>query len=293
MWHGATIVTKLAILSDIHGNLPALEAVLADLAADQVDRIVVAGDLVNWGPFSSQVVERARRDEWIVIRGNNEYYVLEHGTPRAPAAWSDRRQFPLIPWLQRQIPRAQRASIATWPDTLSLRFSDGPPLRVVHGTPRSPWEGLYPNAMADELGAALAGVVEPIVIAAHTHLAMDRQIERWRVLNPGPVGVPLDGSFEARYLILESDGEDWRPSFRRVSYDRQPLFEEFERQGFRGECGVIGELVLEEFRLARVRVHPFFAWRSACYPDETVDANLLQKFHQADWRPYVPSAYQP
>jgi predicted phosphodiesterase len=286
-------VTKLAILSDIHGNLPALEGVLADLEVKQVDRIVVAGDLVNWGPFSAQVVERARVEGWAVIRGNNEYYVLDHGTPRAPAAWTDRQQFPLIPWLQQQIPPAQRRLIAAWPDTLSLRFPDGPPLRVVHGTPRSPWEGLYPNAVDDELRAALAGVAEPIVVAAHTHLAMDRQLDRWRVLNPGPVGVPLDGTFDARYLILESDGDAWRPTFRRVGYDRQPVFDEFERQCFRDECGVIGELVLEEFRLARLRVHPFFAWRSACYPDHPVDDSLLRVFHQTDWRPYAPSAYQP
>jgi predicted phosphodiesterase len=290
---GVALMTKLAILSDIHGNLPALEAVLADLAADRVDRIVVAGDLVNWGPFSAQVVERAIRDGWVVIRGNNEYYLLDHGTPRAPAAWSDQHRYPLLPWLQRQFSPALKAVVATWPDTLSLRFPDGPPLRVVHGTPRSPWEALYPDAPDGELGAALTGITEPIVVAGHTHLAMDRQVDQWRALTPGSVGVPLDGGFDASYLILKSVGEEWQPTFRCVAYDRQPLFEEFDRQSFRERCGVVGELVLEEFRTARVRVHPFAIWRNACYPDRAVTDELLQEFRQVDWRRYAPSAYHP
>jgi predicted phosphodiesterase len=285
-------LTRLAILADIHGNLPALEAVLKDLADERIDRLVVAGDLVNWGPFSVQVVQRASRDGWAVIRGNNELYLLDHGTPRAPAAWSDREQYPLLPWLQGQFTPSLRAIVAAWPDTLCLRFADGPPLRVVHGTPHSPWEPLYPDASDDELRVRLADTQEDLVVAAHTHIAMDRHVARWRVINPGSVGVPLDGSFEARYVILESGGGDWRTSFRRAAYDRQPLFEEFARVGFRDHCGVVGELVLDEFRTARLRLHPFAVWRSTCYPNRSVDQAMLDEFHQIDWRPYAPSAYR-
>jgi predicted phosphodiesterase len=285
-------VTRLAILSDIHGNLPALEAVLDDMADKRIDRIVVAGDLVNWGPFSAQVVQRATREGWSVIRGNNELYLLDHGTPRAPAAWNDREQYPLLPWLQRQFTPDLRGIIAAWPDTLCLRFPNGPAIRVVHGTQRSPWEGLYPDASEDELRASLADTLEDHVIAGHTHIAMDRRIERRRVINPGPVGVPLDGSFDARYVILKSDGGGWQPTFRRVAYDRQPLFDEFERLDFLSQCGVVGELVLDEFRTARLRLHPFAVWRSACYPNRPVDQAMLDEFRQIDWRPYAPPAYR-
>ena len=284
-------MTKLAILADIHGNLPALEAVLDDLKPTRVDRIVVAGDLVNWGPFSAQVVERAHDERWAVIRGNNEYYLLDHGTTRAPSSWSDRSQYPLLPWLQSQFTSELRAVVATWPDTIGLRFADGPALRIVHGTPRSPWEPLHSNASDAELRAALDGTEESVVVAAHTHIAMDRRVDRWRVFNPGSVGVPLDGSFDARYLILESDGKDWQPTFRRVSYDRQPLFDEFERQRFQEQCGVVGELVVDEFRAARLRLHPFAVWRNTCYPDRPVTPELLDEFRQVDWRRYAPSAY--
>ena len=82
-------LTTLAVLSDLHGNLPALEAVLADLAQFQVDQAIVAGDVINWGPFSAQVMERVTAGGWAVIRGNNEFYLLDYDTPRAPAAWSN------------------------------------------------------------------------------------------------------------------------------------------------------------------------------------------------------------
>jgi predicted phosphodiesterase len=77
-------MTTLAILSDLHGNLPALEAVLAELAPLGVDQVIVAGDVINWGPFSAQVTARVIERGWAPIRGNNEFYLLDYSTPRAP-----------------------------------------------------------------------------------------------------------------------------------------------------------------------------------------------------------------
>ena len=76
-------MTTLAILADIHGNMPALEAVIQDLRQVAVDHVVVAGDCINWGPFSQEVVERIAREAWAVIRGNNEFYLLDYQTGRA------------------------------------------------------------------------------------------------------------------------------------------------------------------------------------------------------------------
>ena len=71
-------MTRLAVLADIHGNLPALQAVIADMAQFAVDQVVVAGDSVNWGPFSRQVMELIWAHRWPVIRGNNELYLLDY-----------------------------------------------------------------------------------------------------------------------------------------------------------------------------------------------------------------------
>ena len=286
-------MTRLAILSDLHGNLPALEAVLADLAQFSVDQIIVAGDVINWGPFSKQVLERVLAGGWAAIRGNNEDYLLDYDTPRAPAAWSDRAQWPLLPWLQRQLRGPAHHRIAAWPDSLSLRFPDGPPIRVVHGAPRSNTQPIYPTSTEAEVTAMLAGVEEPLVIAGHTHLPMDRVVGPWRVLNPGSVGVPVQGVLRASYLLLDSDhaSQTWRPTFRQTPIDPAPVLREFERQGFVEECGVIGRLVMAEFVRAELVLHPFLVWRAACCPERPLSLDLLAEFEAVDARPYLPPAY--
>lgn len=250
--------------------------------------MIVAGDVVNWGPFSAQVMERVVREGWAVIRGNNEFYLLDYNTPRAPADWNG---YALLPWLHRQLNGRWSNVIAAWPDALSLRFPDAPPLRVVHGSPRSAWEPIYSISTAEEIETMLAGVEETTLVAAHTHLALDRRVGRWHILNPGSVGGPLDGTFCARYLLLDGDAQGWTPTFRSVTFDYGPIYQEFERQHFVEECGVIGQLVIEEFKTARLQVHPFNHWRAACRPDAPLDLALLDEFSKINKWDYTPLAY--
>ena len=281
-------MTRLALLADIHGNLPALDAVLADLAQFSVDHVIVAGDVVNWGPFSAEVMARVTDAGWAVIRGNNEYYLIDHDTPRAPGQW---REYTLIPWLKRQLVGRWHTAIATWPDTLSLRFPDAPAIRLYHGSPRSNTDSVYPSSLDAEVIGRLTGVEESTIILAHTHLPMDRRVNGWHVLNPGSVGVPLDGIFSASYMLMEGSATGWRATFRRVPFDYAPLFAEFERQGFVEECGVIAHLAMEEFRTARLRVSPFLHWRAAVCPRAPLTVDLLPEFEKADAWAHTPFGF--
>jgi predicted phosphodiesterase len=285
-------MTTLAVLSDIHGNLPALEAVMNDLAKTHVDQIVVAGDVINWGPFSAECFDIVARERWPVIRGNNEYYLLDYDTPRAPDAWRDKTQWPLLPWLREQLQGRRLNAIAAWPDFISMRFPDGPPIRVVHGTCRSAWESLFANDIESVNLPKLANVDEPFVIAGHTHIAMDIQVDRWRVFNPGTVGVPMDGTFSAQYMLLRNTGDGWKPEFRRVAYDRSSLFEAFEQQAFASRCGVMGQMVLDEFHTARVVVVPFLSWRNAECAGELITPELYEAFKRTDTQQHAPPAYR-
>ena len=292
-------MTSLAVLSDLHGNLPALEAVLADLAAFGVDQVIVAGDVINWGPFSAQVTARVVESGWAVIRGNNEFYLTDYGTPRAPAAWSDAGVWPLLPWLQRQLAGRCATLIAGWPDSLSLRFPDAPPIRVVHGSPRSNTEGIYGDWPASAVAAMLAGVEETIVISGHTHQALDRQIPgrpdggSWRVLNPGTVGAPLGGRAVSSYLLLEGQADGWTAAVRELPFDTEPILREFERQDFEAVCGVVGHFVMEEFRHSRAELVPFLNWRRATCPDRPLGRELLDDYARVDPIEYVPRPYRP
>jgi predicted phosphodiesterase len=287
-------MTRLALLADIHGNLPALEAVLQDLQSFDVDQVVIAGDAISWAPFSAQVLEIITRERWPVIRGNHEYYLLDFDTPRAPSHWNE---YSLLPWMHQQLNERWRNVVATWPDTLSLRFADAPPLRIIHGAPHNPWKPLYAHSSDEELATLLHDVEEDWLVAGHTHLITDRHVhgsegKQWHLFNPGSVGVPLDGIQQASYMLLEGNADGWQPTFRRVPFDYTTLFEEFQRGNFVQECGVTGHLVMREFQTARVQVHPFLQWRKACCPDAPLSLDLLKEFDKVDASQYALPAYR-
>lgn len=281
-------MTRLGVLADIHGNLPALQAVMADMARFGVDHVVVTGDVVNWGPFSAAVTEIVTREGWAVIRGNNEFYLLDYNTPRQPPHWKD---YNLLPWLYGQLAGRWHHVIAAWPDEISLRFPDAPDVRVFHGAPGDPWRSLHPLMSDDDLIASLTPVTETTVIAAHSHLGMSRHAGRWHIINPGSVGVPLDGEFSASYVVLDGSADGWRPVFRRVPFSYAPLYDEFERQRFVADYGIFARLVVREFETARLQVHPFNLWYQSQHNGAAYTPAMLRQFEQVDPWPYIPPEY--
>lgn len=284
-------MTRLAIISDIHGNLPALEAVISDLQNCDVDHVIVAGDVINFGPFSSRVTELVIEKRWSVIRGNNEYFLVDYNTPRAPAEWSDPVQFAPTAWMDRQFDKRLKTVIGSWPDTLNLRFQDAPPVQVFHGTPNDPWDSIYWTLTDEEIEKLLSDVEANYVICGHTHLPMDHQSGSWRVFNPGSVGVPLDGMFSASYMILEGNEQGWTPTFRRIPFDYETVFEDFERSGYNRESGPLGRLVVEIYKTARPLLG-FLRWREIHRPDALLTDALVDEYlSTADWRQFAHPAY--
>jgi predicted phosphodiesterase len=167
---------KVAALYDVHGNLPALEAVLGEVPGD-VDVIVFGGDLV-WGPWPSECLvlaeslgERAR-----FIHGNTESLVLDDTGEHA--------------WARARLDDAQLGRIARWPTTLVLDIDGLGRTLFCHATPRDENEILVPESPSDEWEEALAAVTERTVVCGHTHLQFDLELGGRRVVNPGSVGAP-------------------------------------------------------------------------------------------------------
>ena len=284
-------MTRLAVLADIHGNLPALQAVIDDMNQFDVDHVVVAGDSVNWGPFSREVLELGFQRRWALIRGNNAFYALDYGTVRAPDYWSS---FSLPQVLRHQLGESWLNAISCLPDTLSLRFVDAPPLRVFHGVPDNPWQAIFPCSTLDEVADWLGSVNEGTVICAHSHIPMERHINRWHIFNPGSVGVPLDGDFSASYMILDGHTKGWElAAYRRVPFDYDPLYREFDRQNFVLRGGVTASLVVEEFRTASLQVHPYIHWKLRHFGDRPDNRDLLREFLELeDVGEYMPAPYR-
>lgn len=284
-------MTRIALLSDIHGNLPALEKVMADMKQFAPDHVVVAGDMGNWGPFSAEVMQIVTENRWSMIRGNNEYYVINANPPRRPASWET---FTMLEWLSDQLTDWAH-TIASLPDDLILRYPDAPDVHVCHGIPNNCWQGIYPPEFdADEQVAEwLMPARAQTLFCGHTHVPLDRHVGNYHIINPGTIGVPLFGEAISSYMILDGQHNRWHVAEQRtLPLDVSPLISAWEAQNFVERCGVIATMVMEEFKQSRIMVHSFNTWMKTHHPDEIATHEHGEQFLKTDPTPYTPAQYR-
>jgi predicted phosphodiesterase len=235
---------RLAILADIHGNLPALEAVVADLRQQQPDRVYLAGDQINRCPWNNEVLDLIAAAGWPAIYGNHEWIVGRINTPHNRPPFTEREQFLSLWWTQETLRAEHLAAIRQLPAELRLDLDSAPPIRMLHGVPGNSFLGLFPEEDESAYSTALAGVEEPVVLTAHTHRPMARRAGRWQVFNSGSVGAPYNGDPRAQYLLLDAIEGEWQPTFRQVDYDRELLPPAFVASGLLAVAGPTAELSL-------------------------------------------------
>jgi predicted phosphodiesterase len=224
---------RLAVLSDVHGNSIALDAVLADIGRrGGVDTYLFLGDHVAIGPDPIGVLERiARLRRARCVRGNTDRYILTGDRPvHTVGATTDDEKLRLrielansFSWTQGSITAAGWYDwIAALPFDLRLTLPDGTRVRAVHGTHRRDDENtLRPEASDAALTDLLAGVDAELVCAGHTHLALDRSLDRrLRLVNPGCVSnaIRSDGGL-ASYALVDAGADAYTVELLRVDYD--------------------------------------------------------------------------
>jgi len=258
----------VAVIADIHGNMPAFEAVLADLDAVRPDEILVGGDLVGRGPQGSRVVAEVRRRGWRTIRGNHEDYLLDFRRGKVPDAWLGAGQWAASRWMAAELDEEAVAFISALPPALTPRNGSG--LFLTHGSPASYNEGLGPWTPDASLRRHLRAIGEPLLVCAHTHRPMHRVLAEGSVVNVGSVGLPFNGDRRAQYALFHWDGEAWLPEFRRVEYDVERTLEIYRSSGFWAAGGVTARLLELELRHAAAYLVPFLRWASVAgvEPDE-------------------------
>jgi len=204
---------RVAALYDIHGNLPALEAVLADPASDDLDAIVVGGDVVP-GPMPVEVLERLAGLPMPVryLLGNGEAAALAHLDGRALDHLPEGAR-PAVRWSAEQLSDPQRWQIGEWTATVTLDIDGVGEVLFCHGTPRDDNEIFTRLTPEARLAPAFAGVSATVVVCGHTHMQFDRTVAGTRVVNAGSVGMPF-GAPGAYWLLLDG-GID----LRRTAYD--------------------------------------------------------------------------
>jgi predicted phosphodiesterase len=196
---------RVAALYDVHGNLPALEAVLREVDADV---ILSGGDLVL-GPMPSECLERLRERDATFIRGNTDRHVVSPGAEE-PGIWRTRAQ-----WGHDQLSEEQLAFVHRWPHPLSLEVDGLGPVLFCHGSPRSDEEVVTAITPPKRLDPMLDGVREEVIVCGHTHVQFDRLVGDRRLVNAGSVGMPYEGEAGiACWALLGPDVE-----LRRSRYD--------------------------------------------------------------------------
>jgi putative phosphoesterase len=207
---------RTAIVSDIHGNLTAFDAVLADLGETAPDLILHGGDLGDNGSRPCEVVDRIRELGWQGVLGNTDEMLFDpqsltrfaSGLPQLKSMWDAIEEMAAaareamgeerLAWL-RALPGAQ----------IHEQFA------MVHASPTSFWRAPMDSAADADLESAYGPLARPLVVYGHTHRPYIRKVGEVVIANSGSVGLPHDGDRRASYLLVD----DGQPSIRRVAYD--------------------------------------------------------------------------
>jgi predicted phosphodiesterase len=192
---------RVAALYDIHGNLPALNAVLHELRDARVDRVVVGGDVVP-GPMCTEALARLQELDVPVdfIRGNGETAVAAQRRGEVPPGVPEPYR-PIIEWVAAQLEPEQAELIATWPLTCTVAIAGLGDVLFCHATPRNEFEIFLPTTAEARLLPVFETVSAAVVVCGHSHIQFDRTVGRHRIVNAGSIGMPF-GNPGADWLLL-------------------------------------------------------------------------------------------
>lgn len=252
---------RIAVIADIHGNLPALRAVLADIKQRGVDRLIINGDLVNRGPDSVAVMqELLARENTTFLLGNHEdlLRLWQERSPNLPPEWFTDPFWASTAWNAEAVSQAGLLDVPqAWPLSEVLRVGDLPPILLAHGTPDNYREGLSDRMTEERLREVAGG--HAVVVGSHIHRPVIQRSSETLLLNTGAVGVSADGDPRAAYLLLTEQGGEWQPEIVRLDYDRERSLRRFAESGYLA-TGLSAEIFRQELLTARSLYTPYWFW---------------------------------
>jgi predicted phosphodiesterase len=208
---------RVAVLSDVHGNAVALEAVLSELASVEPDLVVFGGDL-TWGSLPEETIALVVALPFPArfVRGNAERALLGSASDRTEREC----------WLLERHSADTVEFLASFAERVSVYIDEFGPVCFCHGSPRSDEELVTPETPAERMRALTANIGERTLVTAHTHLQFDRRVADLRSINPGSVGMPYEGREGAYWALLGPDVE-----FRRTEYSIEQAAELYRASG--------------------------------------------------------------
>lgn len=212
----------ITVFGDIHANLPALEAVLANMEARELSPLYCLGDLVGYGTFPNEVIEIIRKRNIPTLMGNYDQGV-GNNSDDCGCAYTSKVAEELgkrsIAWSNQITTDENKLYLRQLTDQISLEL-DGLRVRLVHGSPRKINEYLFADRPDATLERLLDIANADVLVCGHTHIPHHRMLPSGRhVVNAGSVGKPKDGNPQACYVVLEANDGELTVTFRRVPYD--------------------------------------------------------------------------
>lgn len=221
---------RIALISDLHGNEVALQAVFADLGRVGIDQLVCLGDVATLGPRPSAILAMLRERGCPCILGNHDEFLLE---PRLIRSYTEA---PIVvesvDWCRAELAQPELDFLATFQRELRLDLGGGDSLLLFHGSPLSHMQDLLATTPPDELDRLLGGHTATVMAGGHTHIQMLRQHHGMLLVNPGSVGMPFRDYVHGRapkllphaeYAIVESGPGGITVQLRRVPLDKRQL----------------------------------------------------------------------
>jgi predicted phosphodiesterase len=213
---------RIVIFSDVHGNVVALEAVLAAIRRDAApDALFVAGDLAMVGPRPAEALAQLRMLDARFVIGNTDKYLIDDPPGDAEVDWTRARLSASDVDFLRDLPFEQRLEVAP-----------GHELLVVHANPRELEEPIKPDSADAQIRPLLAGVTAEVVAFGHYHVPFVRRLDQWTLLDVASVGFPRDGDQRGVYATLTWEHGAWQSQHQRVPFDIEAVARDYATVGY-------------------------------------------------------------
>jgi len=216
-------MTKLAFISDIHSNLPALEVVLRDIKSHEVDHIYCLGDIIGYHTQPNEVIRLLQENRVLSIKGNHDKTHAEL-TPE-----EGKNQSINVRYNSEKLTPENRQYLLSLPEQMVLEVEDIK-IKMVHGSPNHIAQYLHKDS--PEAREELAKLQEQVLLCGHTHIPYIMEEEGKFLINPGSVGKPKHGTPDASYLILTISDNNIYPKLTTTEYDVNKATEQLERHNF-------------------------------------------------------------
>lgn len=210
--------TRVAVFCDVHGNLPALEAVLAAIdAAGTFDCIVAAGDYCLNGPQPAQCLDCVVEGAAVVLKGNTDRDIVDHGASDPDLGEKKRAT---IAWTREQLGDERLGTLDTLDFDLRAIAPDGSTMLVVHANPRDLDQHMFPDMPETELSRLTGEINATVLVFGHLHIPFVREVGGLRLFDVASVGLPRDGDRRAVWGSFDwTEGSGWQGQIHRVGYD--------------------------------------------------------------------------